>query len=150
MQFSVPQFIDVEDKIVGPFTAKQTLYLVIGGAIVLLAFSFFNTAFFVLVAIIVIPVTLAFAFWRPRGISVAQLIANFTDYYTTEHFYLWRREPDMTMYKVVQKKKANGEGPEKIVTRSRIRDLANLLDTSSAVNMPYEVETRPDENIFRR
>ncbi|MDD3191078.1 MAG: PrgI family protein [Candidatus Pacebacteria bacterium] len=149
MQFSVPQFIDVEDKIVGPFTAKQTLYLVIGGAIILLAFSFFKPAFFVLVSVIVVPITLAFAFWRPKGISVAQLISNFTDFYTTEHLYLWRREPDMTMYKVVQKKQANSEGPEKIVTRSRIRELANLLDTSSAVNMPYEVATRPDENIFR-
>ena len=27
MQFQVPQFLDVEDKIVGPFTIKQFIYL---------------------------------------------------------------------------------------------------------------------------
>ena len=27
MQFQVPQFLDVEDKIIGPFTIKQFLYL---------------------------------------------------------------------------------------------------------------------------
>jgi hypothetical protein len=31
MQFQVPQFLDVEDKIIGPFTIKQFLYLA-GGA----------------------------------------------------------------------------------------------------------------------
>ena len=31
MQFQVPQFIEIEDKIIGPFTVKQFIYLV-GGA----------------------------------------------------------------------------------------------------------------------
>ena len=39
MQFQVPQFVDVEDKIVGPLTLKQFLY--IGGAVGLSMLLFF-------------------------------------------------------------------------------------------------------------
>jgi hypothetical protein len=150
MQFSLPQFIDVEDKNVGPLTGKQTIYLIMGGGILLLAFTFFSFIFFLGVFMIVTPLTLAFAFYRPKGISLARYLGNVLDYFTTNHLYLWRREPEMVMYKTVQKKNAAAQEPVKYVPRSRIRDLANLLDTSAAVNLPYEAQTRPDENIFRR
>lgn len=150
MQYNVPQFIDVEDKIVGPFTGKQTLYLVVGGAILLIGFKLFNIGFFALLAIPVVIATLAFAFYKPRGISMAKLVMNYIDYMTTPHLYIWRREPDMTMYKVVQKKQEIHEEPIKYVSRDRIRELANLLDTSTSIDNLYEADTRPDENIFGR
>lgn len=34
MQYKVPQNIDLEDKIVGPFTMRQFLYLLAGGAVI--------------------------------------------------------------------------------------------------------------------
>jgi len=150
MQFSLPQFIDVEDKIVGPLTGKQTIYLIIGGGVLLLAFTFFDFIFFLMVFAIVTPLTLAFAFYRPKGITLAQYLANVLEYLQTNHLYIWGRDPDMTMYKMVQKKNIPTAEPVKYVPRSRIRDLANLLDTSAAVNLPYEAQARPDENIFRR
>lgn len=150
MQFNVPQFINVEDKIVGPFTGKQTIYLVIGGGILLFAFTFFNIIFFVLVALIIAPLTLGFVFYKPKGITLAQYLGNFIEYFTTSHLYVWKREPTITMYKTVQKKHAADEAPMKAVSKNRIRELADLLDTSAAVSMPYESKTRPDENIFRR
>lgn len=150
MQFGVPQFIDVEDKIVGPLTAKQTIYLIFGGGVILLTFTFFNFLFFVLIMAVVAPLTLAFAFYKPKGVPLAQVLSSAMDYFTSNHLYVWRREPVITMYKTVQKKHAAAEAPMKIVSKSRIRDLANLLDTSAAVNLTYEAKARPDENIFRR
>lgn len=150
MQFSLPQFIDVEDKIVGPLTGKQTIYIIMGGGVLLLTFTFFSFVFFLCAFVIIAPLTLGFAFYRPKGITLARYLSNIIDYFTTNHLYLWRREPMMTMYKTVQKKHAVTEEPVKYIPHSRIRDLANLLDTSAAVNLPYEAETRPDQNIFRR
>jgi hypothetical protein len=150
MQFSVPQFIDVEDKIVGPFTAKQTVYLMGGGAIMLVAFTVFNTIFFIMVSAVVLPITLGFVFYKPRGTSMAKYVSGVIEFLTTEHLYVWRREPILSVYKTVQKKRGGNEAPLKYVSRSRIQDLANLLDTSAAVDVPYEMETRPDEESFRR
>jgi len=150
MQYSVPQFIDVEDKIVGPFTAKQTLYLIIGGGILLLVFSFFEFMFFIFAFVIVVPLTLAFAFWKPKGFTVARWLSNGINFTTTSHLYVWRREPDLVMFKQTQKKAASNLAPAKNISRSRIRELSWLLDTSTSINLSYEAKTRPDETIFRR
>jgi len=40
MQFQVPQFIDVEDKIFGPFTFKQFVYVIGGGGLAFVMLRF--------------------------------------------------------------------------------------------------------------
>lgn len=141
MQYSVPQFIDIEDKVVGPLTAKQVLILILGGVVLLVAFRFFNLAFFIIVALIVAPVSLVLAFYKPRGISAIQYIFNYVDYLTNPKIYVWRRETDRNTYlkRSLQKRQsANDAQPLKSVSRSRIRDLAILLDTSTMENNLYD------------
>lgn len=43
MQYKVPQNIDLEDKIVGPFTMKQFVYILIGGTIIYGWWNYANT-----------------------------------------------------------------------------------------------------------
>lgn len=150
MQYGVPQFIDVEDKIVGPFTAKQTLYLMIGGGLLILVFSFFTMGFFVMSILIIVPLTLLFAFYKPKGITVAQYLANFMKYHSSNHLYVWRREDEGSIFKAVQKKKAAAIGGEaKTVSRSKIRELAWVLDTSTQMSASYEAKERPEEEVRR-
>jgi len=147
MQYGVPQFINVEDKIVGPFTGKQSICLIIGGGILMLFFSVFDFIFFAVAAMFIIPATLAFAFWKPKGISLSKLILNKVNFSTSNHLYVWRREPDAIMFKATQKIKSSKKVVEEDVSRNRIRELAWLLDTSTSVSLPYEVKTRAREKI---
>ncbi len=147
MQYSVPQFIDVEDKIVGPFTGKQALFLIVGFGVLLILFTFLNFFIFIIMAIPVIVISLAMAFWRPKGFSISQWISNIINFYTTSHLYVWSREPDSRMFKQTQRKQAAKEAQSVPVSRNRIKELAWLLDTSTSVNMPYEAKTRPEEGI---
>ena len=147
MQYGVPQFINVEDKIVGPFTGKQTICLIVGGGILMLLFSVFDFIFFAIAAVFIILATLAFAFWKPKGISIPRIILNRVNFGTSNHLYVWRREPDDRMFKTTQKMKSSKEVVEKDVSRNRIRELAWLLDTSTSVNLSYEVKTRAREGI---
>ncbi len=147
MQYSVPQFLNIEDKIVGPFTGKQVLFLIVGFGILLISFTFFNMAFFAVIFIIVVPLTLAFAFWKPKGMTVSKIITNMINFYTASHLYIWRREPKLRMYKLAQRKKTTDDYEEKKVSKSRIRELAWLLDTSTSIDTPFEAKDRPDENI---
>ena len=39
MQFQVPQFIEIEDKIFGPLTFKQFIYLAGGGGLCFLLYT---------------------------------------------------------------------------------------------------------------
>ena len=142
MQYGVPQFIDMEDKIVGPLTGKQTLYLMIGFGFLILISSFFEFGFFMVSCLIIVPTTLAFAFWKPKGMTVAKWIANTAGYYTSDHLYVWRREPGGIKIKTSQKKVSRA-APQKNISKSRIGELAWLLDTSSSISLPYEVKERP-------
>ncbi len=147
MQYSVPQFINVEDKVVGPFTGKQALFLIIGFGVLLIAFTFFRLSFFIVIAIPTIILTLAFAFWKPKGFTVSRWISNIINFYTTSHLYVWRREPDERMFKQTQKKQAPKEIQAIPVSKNRIKELSWLLDTSTSVSMPYEIKARPKDKI---
>ena len=62
MQFNIPQFIDKEDKIVGPLTAKQLGWMFGGGAILLVLWNLLDMTAFILAAIVVGGIVGAFAF----------------------------------------------------------------------------------------
>ncbi len=58
-QYKVPQDVEADDKLLGPFTFRQFVYLMITAGLIGLAFALFNV--FPLLAIIPIPVALFFA-----------------------------------------------------------------------------------------
>src|SRR3989338_1275104 len=90
-QFQVPQFIDVEDKILGPITMRQFFIMLIPmGAGILLYFLLK----FWLVVIILIPVTIGsaiFAFYRPYGMRFSRFFGAFLAFQMRPRMYIWRR-----------------------------------------------------------
>ncbi|MEI9966526.1 MAG: PrgI family protein [Candidatus Moraniibacteriota bacterium] len=70
MMSSVPQFTDVEDKIAGPLTWRQILWMIGMGGVLLVLYNILNSAAFFVAAIPVILVFSLFAFYRPNGVSM--------------------------------------------------------------------------------
>ena len=65
MQYQVPQFIDVEDKIFGPFTFKQFIYMVGGVGLSYVIYRFTPSLFISAVPIaLVLALSAALAFYR--------------------------------------------------------------------------------------
>ena len=142
MQYSVPQFVNIEDRIVGPFTGKQVLYLLIGGATLLIFFTFLDLVFFIIVALIVIPATLVFAFYKPKGRTVATFLMVTFNYFTIPRAYIWRREPGAIKFKRAQKKQIGSRPMKENISYNRLRELAWVLDTSQSVGTRFEVSGR--------
>lgn len=92
MQFSVPQFIEVEDKIIGPLTLKQCLYLLAGGAIIAFFWYFFKFWLFIIIAIPVGALTFALAFLKINGRPFGQVLLAFIVFATKPKLYLWKKE----------------------------------------------------------
>ena len=95
MQFEVPQFIEIEDKIFGPLTWRQFLYLSggIGAAVVI-----FLTLPIVLFVIIGLPVAAlggALAFYPVNNRSFDYFLEALFGYLTSTRLYLWRQDKDM-------------------------------------------------------
>ena len=91
-QFQVPQFIDVEDKIVGPLTLKQFLYLLAGGALVVIARALFIPFIFYIVAFFLLVISLALAFYKPNDIPFPKVLMSAISFFTKPRLYIWKQE----------------------------------------------------------
>lgn len=143
MRFPVPQFIDIEDTIVGPFTAKQSLYLGTACMVAFLASMIFNLGVAALIGLIALGVGIAFSFYKPNGRPLTVYMTNIFLFSTKPNLYLWRRDPEGLVIKRAIKKEPMGKGrnvERKIVTRSRLLELAWMIDTRQSLDVEGEEE----------
>ncbi len=73
MQYKIPQNVQIEDKIVGPLTLRQLIYLGIGGAITYVIYNYFGSRYdiglWILLPIFTGGLTLMFTFIQISGVS---------------------------------------------------------------------------------
>jgi len=95
MRFEVPQFIEIEDKIFGPFTWKQFVYLAggVGLAVVLFFVAPFFITFLVGIPIAILASALAFYPINSRPFSV--LLEAMWKFYKNTRVYYWRRNREV-------------------------------------------------------
>lgn len=130
MQFKVPQFLDIEDKIFGPFTFRQFVYLAGGAGICFVIFRLlgFYIGFIPIAAIAAL--SLALAFYRPNNKPFINMIESGFKFATQSKLYIWQRRKNQS--------KGRGETEampmmsvrdrEPRLTQSKLRDLAWSLD----------------------
>lgn len=95
MQFEVPQFIEIEDKIFGPFTWRQFLYL--GGGVGLAVVMFFTMPLIVF-AIFGIPLALlagALSFYPVNNRPFSFFLEAVFNYISAQRLYLWRQKTEI-------------------------------------------------------
>lgn len=92
MQFEVPQFIEIEDKIIGPLTWRQFIYLAGAGGILIILYL---TVPFIFIIIIGLPFTAlaaALAFHKVNNRPLSIFLESSINYLTKTKLYLWKRE----------------------------------------------------------
>lgn len=131
MQFAVPQFTDVEDKIIGPLTLKQFFVLLAAGGLCLLFWSLPISkivAFIIDLPIAIIGIALAFASYNGR--PALSYIFPFVTYLLSPKLMVFKRETNIVQVAPIAIKKE----PIKVKTEpqesqdSRLKKLAYLLD----------------------
>ncbi len=93
MRFKVPQFIDVEDKIFGPFTFKQFIYLIGGAGI---CFILYKALPLVIAFLFIIPVAglaAALTFYQVNGKPFIFILESSVKYFFQNKLYLWKKVP---------------------------------------------------------
>lgn len=91
MRYQVPQFIEVEDKIFGPLTLKQFLYLAGAGGVGLIFFTLFPTYLAVVMTLPFAALGLALAFYRPNDRPFIEAAEHAMGYLLSRRLYLWRQ-----------------------------------------------------------
>jgi PrgI family protein len=136
MRFSVPQFIEVEDKIIGPLTLKQGIYIV--GSLAFAVSIFLKFGFFVAVIFGLPVLLLAFllAFVKVHGRPFVHVLASAFFYVTKNKLYLWKKT-DKVQHKtnIPQQSTPPKNQPTPLdVNRTNLKKLAWTLDTDN----PFE------------
>lgn len=132
MPYTVPQFIEREPKIVGPFTFKQFAF--IGAAAGLSVLLYFALPFFLflIAAVVLGGGALAMVFLKVAGFPLPVVIKNFFIFLTRTRIYLWKKKalPPKIVKKRQEPKEAGKEGPAlKPTDRGRLGGLATFLET---------------------
>ena len=91
MQFQVPQFIDIEDKVIGPFTIKQFMYLAGAGLIVFILYKILNIMVVIVLAIPIVVIALALGFYKPNNQPFIVLVKSFFGFLRKPDFYIWKK-----------------------------------------------------------
>lgn len=93
MQFEVPQFIEVEDKIFGPLTLKQFIYLAGGAGISFTLFKLLPIFFSILLILPILGVSAALAFYKKDGRPFILVMESGFKYLLGDKLYIWKKEP---------------------------------------------------------
>ena len=92
MEYQVPQFIEVEDKIVGPLTLKQFIYVAGAGGLCIIFFVYLPIIFAFLLSIPVVAFAAALTFYKINGKSFIEILEAGFNYYVSAKFFLWKHE----------------------------------------------------------
>ncbi len=114
MQFQVPQFIEIEDKIFGPLTLREFLYLAIAGGLCFILFFVLQTWLWVIVTVIIGTLACALAFIKFNGRPLIHTILAGFSYLWQPKFYVWKRAdmgPELPTISRIPKQE---EGPSQL------------------------------------
>lgn len=91
MQFKVPQFIDIEDKLFGPFTFRQFAYLAGGGGMVFVIYKLLPLWIGIFLMIPIVALTLALVFYRINNQPFIYYLQAGLNYFISGKLYIWKQ-----------------------------------------------------------
>jgi len=130
MQFVVPQFIEVEAKIIGPISARQFIILMIVLAVDFVLYKLFPTFIFLPSIIVVTLFGFVLAFAKVNGQDMHYVLLNLIQTFRRPRARIWAR----TQY--VEREEDDDSLPERPiyipkpqVSESRLAAMSLMVDT---------------------
>lgn len=160
-QYVVPQFIDVEDKIIGPITVRQFLIMLGGVAFIAgayqLLFKMANlVGAFVFTAIGVFLAVILFAFIKVNGRPFHLFLINLMQSVKTPHLRIWNNQFSLRIRYQAEPPKAPLLATKQPITLTKLARLSLLVDTGGAFHEDEDTrfwdsdpDTTPDEDVVK-
>ena len=136
-KYIVPQFIDVENKILGPITVRQFATIAVAGVFVFVAYRLADFSLFIIEAIIIAGVTAIIGFFRFNGLPFHIFILNVIGTYKKPMLRVWLKDSARQVKERAKKKRKKGKVededhvfiPKKSVSSAKLSELALIIDT---------------------
>jgi len=91
MQFEVPQFIDMEAKIVGPLTLKQFAFIAVPALLCFFLYFMVSLIVFIPITIILVSLGISFAFIKINSRPLSLIVFLGIKYFFSPHLFIWKR-----------------------------------------------------------
>jgi len=130
MQFKVPQFLDIEDKIFGPFTFREFVYLAGGAGLCFVLYKLLGLFLALIPMFAVAGFSVMLVYYRPNNKPFINMIEAGFKYFMQNRLYIWKKVKEE---KGGKGKPAEEKGEIKLpqinrLSGSKLRDLAWSLD----------------------
>lgn len=132
MQFIVPQFIEVESKIIGPISVRQFIILLITIGMIFLSFRLFSTLFAGLFTFFVGTIGGVIAFGKVNGQPMHYFILNIVQTLKRPPLKVWKRLPYALIEQAPIELHHAAASPKRLASRSRLAEMSLLVDTGGA------------------
>ncbi|HBW74336.1 MAG: hypothetical protein UX10_C0018G0019 [Candidatus Magasanikbacteria bacterium GW2011_GWA2_45_39] len=133
-QFTVPQFIDVEDKIFGPITARQFVILLADGILLFIFYKLFDLVLFIISLAVFGGFGLVLAFVKINGQPFHYFLLNIMQTLRRAPLRIWQKDLTNEHLKLVISLTtvpvvATQKQEKKELPRSRLADLSLVVNT---------------------
>ena len=135
-QITIPQFIEAEDRILGPITARQFVILLVGAGLIFVAYKTSDLTLFAIMALIIGGSAATLAFYRVNGQPFHFFLLNIARTASRPSMRVWRKEVRrVRRLKETKEEKETAPPPVSMrpgVSGHRLADLALIVDTGGA------------------
>ncbi len=131
-QFVVPQFLDIESKIIGPLTVRQFLIFLVGAGLIFIVFKLANFWIAAIEGLLIFALTGVFAFLKINGRPFHYFLLNMTQTLRRPSLKVWNKEVHPETVKHIKKAKPLKIVQKKRLTATRLSELSLVVDTGGA------------------
>lgn len=136
MRFQVPQFIEVEDKIFGPLSFKQFVYVIGGAGIAYAVYRFLPIYIAILLIVPVVGLAGALAFYKVNGKPFIHTLEAAFNFFKKGKLYLWQKQEDTSQAQKRTEALAHEEAYKPInvprLSESRLKDMSWILEVEES------------------
>lgn len=133
MRYQIPQFIDVEDKIVGPLTLKQFVYLAGGAGMCFVAYKYTPLIISIVLITLIGILSASLAFYKINNKPFIDFLESAFMFYTKGNLYIWKKEQK----KIVRADEFIQDPKQVFVPRlsdSKLKEMSWSLDVNENLN----------------
>lgn len=137
-KFVVPQFIDAEDKIIGPFTTRQFLIMLTDALVTFILYKTLDFTAFVVFGLISFGLFGTLAFFRVNGMPFHFFLLNLVETLSRPTLRVWNKDYNEAEILAIVRRPPPPPPPRRIrkesLAETRLTELSLVVNTGGVYN----------------